>query len=198
MRMVLAVALALLTAGCTGGSGDTDTDSDADDSPATTAAEPEPAAVADLDPPADGRARLVIGSSLDLTLVVERCHRDLAAEPDGEVPSEQVTVVARGTGPDGEPVMVDVRRFRSQGASPTITDTVRVVEGPEDAPRRVLEAQRFEVDGLVTDPRDPAADDPLLRVTDREVHASGVFAPPGAFADDGGLVAGELAISCTG
>ena len=196
MRIVLAVALALLPTGCTGGSGD----AGSDDAPTTTAdaAQPEPAAVPTLDAPADGRARLVIGSSLDVTLAVERCHRDLAAEPDGEVPSEQVTVVARGTGPGGEPVMVDVRRFRSQGASPTITDTVRVVEGPEDAPRRVLEAQRFEVDGLVTDPRDPAADDPLLRVTDREVHASGVFAPPGAFADDGGLVGGVLAISCTG
>ena len=196
MRMVLAVTLAVLSIGCTGGPDDADTD----DASATTAppAGPEPAAVPELDTPSEGRARLVIGASLDVTLVVERCHRDLAAEPDGEVPSEQVTVVARGTGPGGEPVMVDVRRFRSQGASPTITDTVRFVEGPEDAPRRVLEAQRFEVDGLVTDPRDPDADDPLLRVTDREVRASGVFAPPGAFADDGGLVAGVLAITCTG
>ena len=196
MRIVLAVALALVPLGCTGGSGDDEPDGGSATS--APAIEPEPAAVPDGDAPADGRARLVLGSSLDLTLVVERCHRDLAAQPDGEVPSEQVTVVARGTGPGGEPVMVDVRRFRSQGASPTITDTVRVVEGPEDAPRRVLEAQRFEVDGLVTDPRDPDADDPLLRVTDREVHARGVFAPPGAFADDGGLVEGVLAISCTG
>ena len=51
-------------------------------------------------------------------------------------------------------IPLSVRRYRSQGASPTITDTIRVTQGPVDTPTAVHEAQRFEVDGLVTDPRD--------------------------------------------
>ena len=194
MRLAATIVLVLAVAACTGGGDDASEAGDTDTT--VTGGAPEPLAVDDVPVPAEGQARLALGGSLDLTLPVERCVLDLAAQPDGQIPSEQVTVVARGATPDGQPLMVDIRRFRSEGASPTITDTIRVVEGPEDAPVRVLEAQRFEVEGLVTDPRDPEADDPLLRVADRRIDARGVFAPPGSFADDGGLVEGAVSVTC--
>ena len=81
---------------------------------------------------------------------------------------------------------------------PTITDTVRVVQGPADAPTSVLEAQRFEVDGLVTDPREPEASAPLLRITEAGIEATALFAVPGSFAEDGGLVEGAVSIACAG
>ena len=77
---------------------------------------------------------MVLGTSLDVALDVETCTRDLGAQPDGEIPSEQVTVRATGERDDGVPVVLDLRRFRSQGAAATITDTVTVLEGTEAAP----------------------------------------------------------------
>lgn len=152
----------------------------------------------DISEPGPGEAHVVLGTSLDITLVVETCTRDLGAQPDGQVPSEQVAIQASGARADGVPVLLDLKRFRSQGASPTITDTVTVLEGTEATPVRVLQAQRFEVDGQVTDPRDPEADDPLLRVTEQRIVARGLFAPPGSFAADGPLVEGSVSIACTG
>jgi hypothetical protein len=185
-------------AACAAGDGDGGgSGADGPDGPSTTVqgAAPEQLAVTDLGRPADGQARLALGGRFDVTLDVTTCTRDLDAAPDGEVPSEQVVVEATGE-VDGVPLSLSVRRYRSQGASPTTTDTVRVTHGPPDAPTAVLEAQRFEVDGLVTDPRDPDADDPLLRVTDAGIAAEGMFAPPGAFADDGGLVEGAVSVGC--
>lgn len=193
MRVAATIVFVLAVAGCAG---------DDDASPATDATTtaapgvPEPLAVDDVTASASHQLRVALGSFLDATLPLEQCVLDLGAQPDGQIPSQQVTVVARGEAEDGQALTVDIRRFRSEGASPTITDTIRVVLGPEDAPQRVLEAQRFEVDGLVTDPRDPDADDPLLRVTDGRVDGTGVFAPPGAFADDGGLVEGAVSVAC--
>lgn len=190
----------MLLAACSGGSGD----DAASDQPAPTEATveatvaPPPVPTEQLPVPEAGRARVVLGPTLDTTLAVEECVRDPGAVPEGQVPAEQLVVVARGTRSDGVAVSLDVRRFQSAGAASTITDTVTVVEGTDDAPERVSVAQRFEVGGQVTDPRDPDADDPLLLVREESITASGIFAPPGAFADDGDLLAGRIAISCTG
>lgn len=200
MRMVWAIAAVLVLAGCSGGDGDGSSSAGptSSTSPAVSFEAPEAAAVPDLPPAAAGRARVVLGSSLDVELTVERCRIDLGARPQGQVPAERVSVRASGEAGDGTPVVLEVLRLASAGASPTITDTVRVTEGPADAPTRALEAQRFEVGGLVTDPRDPAADDPLLVAAGNSIEATGVFAPPGAFAADGGLVAGVLSVACAG
>ena len=197
MRTVWVIAGVLALAACGGGDGGgPDASTSSSTSPELSLEAPEPVSVRELDEPAPGRARAVLGSGLDVELVVERCRVDLEALPDGQVPAERISVRATGEAGDGVPVTLEALRLASAGASPTITDTVRVTEGPVDAPTRVLEAQRFEVAGLVTDPRDPDASGPLLTTEGRAVEASGVFAPPGAFAADGGLVAGLVSISC--
>lgn len=156
----------------------------------------EPLATTDLGSPVAGTARVVLGSSLDVTLEIAECRLDLDAQPAGQVPAELVGIEATGATADGTPVLLDVKRFRSAGAATTITDTVTVLEGTEESPVRVVVAQRFEVGGQVTDGRDPDADDPLLRVTQAAITATGVFAPPGAFAGDAGAVEGAVAIAC--
>lgn len=162
----------------------------------TTTVAPHPAADVPLAPPERGAGRLVLGSSLDVTLEIETCVRDDAATPEGTAPAELVVVEAAGTRSDGVAVLVEVRRFRTAGELPTITDTVTVVEGDEAAPQRVLQAQRFEVGGQVTDARDPGADDPILRLRADSVSGEAVFGPPGAFAGDEGLVTGRFALGC--
>lgn len=204
-----ALALALALAGCSG-SGDTGSEDVGSDGTGDGSAEgpdgvttDEPAGVealpsAEPEPPTDMEARVVLGAELDVALTVQACERNLGARPDGQVPAEQVAITATGARDDGTPVLLDVRRFVSAGAAPTITDTVTVLVGTEEAPERVLVAQRFEVGGLVTDLRDPDADDPLLRVGEQAVEARAVFAPPGAAAGDDGLADGIVLISCRG
>lgn len=159
---------------------------------------PEALASADVDAPAAGEVRVVLGRSVDTVLTVSSCTLDPGAEPDGEIPAELVALRASGTTDDGSPVNLDLRRFRSAGASTTITDTVTVAVGDPEGPDLALVAQRFEVDGVVTDGRDPDADDPLVRTSGETVEARGVFAPPGAFVDDGGLVEGLVVARCEG
>lgn len=196
--VVAALLVGVIAAGCSS-SGDDDgvgASSGATSTEPVVVVGPEPL-TATVDPPTDGMARVVMGAALDVTLEVETCERDPGATPDGEVPAERITVVARGASADGTPVVLDMRRFVSQGAAPTITDTVTVLEGTEDSPERVLQAQRFEVGGTVTDLRDPDADDSLVRVTDAAVTATGVYAPPGGVAGDAGLVEGAVAVTCS-
>lgn len=194
--LVIWTAAGLLgLAGCSGDDGP------GDQAAASTTVPPanevEPLAGPVVAPP-EGKARVALGSSFDLVLTVTTCRRDPAAVPVDEVPAERLSIVASGERSDGTEVVLDLRRFASAGAAPTITDTITLIEGPESSPDRVLVAQRFEVGGVVTDLRDPDADDPLLRVTERTVEASGVFAPPGGSIGNSGLVAGAVAATCTG
>ena len=131
-----------------------------------------------------------------IDLEITTCTIDLDAEPDGQVPAELLGVSAIGETDDGTTVNLDVRRFRSVGASPTITDTVTIVFGDPDAPERALVAQRFEVDGLVSDIRDPDARSPLLVVGPGGFEGRGLFAAPGADVEDGGAVEGVVRGTC--
>lgn len=131
-----------------------------------------------------------------IDLEITECTIDLDAQPEGQVPAELLGVSATGETDDGTTVSLDVRRFRSVGASPTITDTVTIAFGDPDAPERALVAQRFEVDGLVSDIRDPDADDPLLVVGSGGFEGRGLFAAPGADAEDGGAVEGVVRGTC--
>lgn len=186
-------------AGCAG-----DDDAETSSSPSTTAgststsqAPVEPLAGEISRDPGAGQARIALGSSLDATLEITDCEHTPDAQPDGQVPAELLVVAASGTTTEAAPVRLDVRRFASEGAAATITDTVTVTVGDPENPDQALVAQRFEVDGAVTDPRDPDADDPLLRISEDRVEAAGVFAPPGAFADDLGLVEGIFVAVCS-
>lgn len=144
-------------------------------------------------PSEPGTAVVVIGGDEAATLEITSCAIDTSAQPDGQVPAELLSLTAAGVTADGVEVQLDVRRFRSLGASPTVTDTITVVEGDPEAPDRALVAQRFEIDGLVTDLRDADADDPLLRITGSVVEGGGVFALPG---ETTGVVEGRLRAVC--
>lgn len=143
-------------------------------------------------------AALVFLADVDgmIDLEITECSIDLEAEPDGQMPAELLGVSATGETDDGTTVALDVRRFRSEGASPTITDTVTLAFGDPEAPERVLVAQRFEVDGLVSDIRDPDADSPLLVVGPGGFEGRGLFAAPGADVEDGGAVEGVVRGTC--
>lgn len=143
-------------------------------------------------------AALVFLADVDgmIDLEITACSIDLDAEPEGQVPAELLGVSATGAMDDGTAVDLDVRRFRSVGASPTITDTVTIAFGDPEAPERVLVAQRFEVDGIVSDIRDPDADAPLLVVGPGGFEGRGLFAAPGADVEDGGAVEGVVRGSC--
>ena len=143
--------------------------------------------------PAPGTGVVVLGQGEVMAVTISPCTIDASAQPEGEVPAELLSLTAEGETAAGVEANVDVRRFRSLGASPTVTDTITVVEGDPDDPERALVAQRFEVDGLVTDLRDPEADDPLLRIAGSTVDGGGVFAPPG---ETTGLVEGRLRAVC--
>lgn len=138
------------------------------------------------------------GGTTQLALDVDACTITPDATPDGEVPAELLGAAASGATDDGTEVRLDVRRFRSQGASPTITDTVTIVFGDPDAPERALVAQRFEVDGLVSDLRDPTAGDPLLVVGPGGFEGRGVFGPPGSDVEADDLVEGVVRAACDG
>ena len=193
--VVIAVTASGLLAGACG---DDDVDDGAVSSTSTiaTTTQPivEPAPSMPDVQPESGTGVVVIGGGEAVTLEVVGCTIDASAQPEGQVPAELVSATAGGTTASGAELLVEVRRFRSLGASPTVTDTVTLVEGDPEAPDRALVAQRFEVDGLVTDLRDPDADDPLLRVSGSTIEGSGVFAPPG---DTVGSVEARLRVVCS-
>lgn len=157
---------------------------------------PESVIRTDVQRPADGELRIVLGRQIDLVLPVVSCERDPDAEPVDQVPVALLDIRAEGRDAEDRPVVVDVTRFRSTGAATTITDTVTVLVGTEDDPVTALVAQRFELNGLVTDGRDPDATSPLLLLSASEVRADGLFAAPGDFADDGGRVEGIVRAAC--
>ncbi len=195
MRPALVIVMSmLLVAGC---GSDEDAGSGAS-STTTTAAAPAPTLgpVPDIGTGPDAALLFLADVPGMIDLEITSCVIDLAAEPDGQVPAELLGVSAIGETEDGTTVNLDVRRFRSVGASPTITDTVTIAFGDPETPERVLVAQRFEVDGLVSDIRDPDADAPLLVVGPGGFEGRGLFAAPGADVEDGGAVEGVVRGTC--
>ena len=190
---VLAACVGAVLTGC--GSGSEPDDAASGAQPTTTSVAPSIEPTGELPDflPDPGSGVLVLGRAEAVTLEVTACSIDPAAAPDGQVPAELLSLTASGTTADGVAVTLDVSRFRSLGASPTVTDTVTVVEGDPGQPDRALVAQRFEVAGQVTDLRDVDADDPLLRITGSSVEGGGVFAPPG---ETTGSVEGRLRVVC--
>lgn len=146
---------------------------------------------------ADDAAIVVLGTGIDEELAITQCTRGSLGALDGSGATEVLlNLVARGTKGDDIPVTITVRRFAAPGEVLTITDTVTYAEGPDDAPTLVLQAQRFEVSGAVTDARDPAAVGALVSDDGDLVTVDGIFGPPGAFAGDAGLVGGSIAARC--
>lgn len=198
----IVVAAVLVSCGGEDGAGDHAADGPLATSSSVATATP-PSMLGDVPDIGAGRDAAIVflpdgtGGSTQIALGVTMCVNTPDAEPDGEVPAELLAITATGRDAAGAEVHLDVRRFRSQGASPTITDTVTVAFGDPEAPDRVLVAQRFEVDGLVSDLRDPDADAPLLVVGPGGFEGRGLFGPPGGGADAPELVEGVVRASCS-
>lgn len=191
--LVTAVAVLSIAAACGGGD-----DEAATTTPFDTSFGRGPEALAgefdtDLEP---GTARIAVGQTVDAVVTVTTCA--LHPGPSTTDASAPLTLVlVEGSSEEGDRIGLEVRRNQTRTVSAeSLTDTVTVTVGPAAAPTEVLQAQRVEVNGAVTDGRDPEAAGPLLVVGTDTVEARGVFAPPGHFADDGGLQHGRVLVRC--
>lgn len=195
---VAAVAVVVLAA-CSG-SGDGDRadggtqPSDAVDvggSPTTTApAASGTAEVPALPPESPAGTGVIVVGGTSSTFAVSTCR----LEPDGSEPPGAQTLVAvdgAGTTGAGVPFTIELQRFATGTDVITFTDTVTYTDSG-----RILQAQRIEVAGQVTDLRDPDATSALVRVRADGVTAAGLAGPPGAVAGDEGITGIALDATC--
>ena len=145
------------------------------------------------EPPAPGEpgtGTIVVGSRAQ-PFEVTACR----LEPDPAEPEAARALLAvsgAGTTGRGDAFTVDVQRFATTlGEVTTYTDTVTY----ED-PARILQAQRIEVGGQVTDLRDPSATSALLRPRADGVSGAGLAGGPGDDADDEGVVGIAIDATC--
>jgi hypothetical protein len=181
--LLLLVAVALVAA-CSDddGGGDDDGASLGDTAPATSVTAPEVPAAS----PA-GSGTVVIGGSQSPFTVTE-CQLEPADDP-----TTLVRLTGAGTTGSGVPFQLEVKRLAARtAAAETFTDTITYTDTA-----RILQLQRFEVGGEVSDLRDPSARGTLLRVRPEGLSASGLAGPPGTGAAfDQGIVGMALDASC--
>ncbi len=183
-RTAALLAVLAILAGCGGGSdGGDDGVSLGDTAPRTAVTAP------DLPTPSPaGTGVVVVGGSAS-SFSVTTCR--LESHPSD--PTTLVVVTGAGTTGNGVPFQIEVRRFTADSAAAeTFTDTISYSDTA-----RILQLQRAEVDGEVTDLRDPAARGTLLRVRADGVAAAGIAGPPGTGGGDTeGLVGLAVDASC--
>ena len=162
---VLLLAL-VLVAGCSSGG-------DADDDGATLGDTAAPTKVTAPAPPATpepGSGAVVLGGTTSEFSVTE-CEL-VPADPEA---STLILVTGAGTSATGVPFQVEMRRVASPtGVAETFTDTITYSDTA-----RILQMQRIEVAGEVSDLRDSDAWSSLLRVREDGVSAVGLAGPPG-------------------
>jgi hypothetical protein len=124
------------------------------------------------------------GSSFSVT---ECTLEAAAADPKGEL----VRVKGAGTTGSGVPFEVEVVRSNTSGAAETFTDLITYADTA-----RILQVQRFETAGEVSDLRDPEARGTLLRTREGGLSAAGIAGPPGTDVDGPGLVGFALDLTC--
>jgi hypothetical protein len=102
-------------------------------------------------------------------------------------------VTGAGTTANGIPFQIEVRRFANDSdVAETFTDTITYSDTA-----RILQLQRYEVDGEVSDLRDPDARGTLLRVRPDGVSATGLAGPPGSGGEDTeGIVGLAVDVTC--
>lgn len=176
-------AVLLLAMACSGGGGDDDGASLGETLPPTAVTVPATPAASP-----SGTGVVVVGGTSSSFAVTE-C--ELAAPSDGLGTGPLVHVTGEGSTGSGVPFQVEIERFATGSDVQTFTDAVSYTDSA-----RILQAQRFEVAGEVTDLRDPDATNVLLRIRDGGVSAAGLAGPPGAVeGEDEGIVG--LAIDAT-
>lgn len=189
MKRLLGAAVgagALLMAGCSDGSDDASGPDAGDTSEASVAEVSAPAAP----PPSPAGTGVVVigGRSSELEVTSCRLEAD-PSEPEGA--QTLVSIKGEGTTEAGVPFTVEVQRFATGTDVRTFTDTLLYADSG-----RILQAQRVEVNGQVTDLRDPDATSALLRLRDDGVSLSGIASGPGDDREDGGLIGVALDATC--
>ncbi|MET0901938.1 MAG: hypothetical protein ABWZ52_01740 [Acidimicrobiales bacterium] len=180
----LVLLLALGLAACAGDDGAADDDgSDL----GTTSSIAPPVTLDVPEASAPGNGSVVIGgitSPFDVT--------ECTLEPVAEDAPELLRVTGAGTRGNGVPFSVEVLRTATQEADETFTDVITYMDTA-----RILQVQRSEVAGEVTDLKDPDARSTLLRVRPDGLSATGIAGPPGTSAPEGpGLVGLALDATC--
>jgi hypothetical protein len=141
-------------------------------------------------PSAAGAGTIVVGATTS-TFEVTGCRLD----PDPAAPeAARALVVATGAGTTsrGDPFTVELQRFATTlDDVVTYTDTIAYTDAA-----RILQAQRIEVGGQVTDLRDPDASSSLLRPRADGVSGAGLAGPPGGSAADEGVVGLAVDLTC--
>lgn len=180
----------MVVAGCSSGSSPDITTEPADTggSSSSTLARPS---IPDLPAPSSaGSGSVVVGGTTG-SFTVTSCR--LEPDPADPVSARVVVAVAGvGTTASGVAFTIEVQRFATGDDVVTFTDTVTYSDTA-----RILQAQRIEVGGQVTDLRDPKAATSLVRTRKDGVTASGLASAPGDGADDGGLMGLALDATCT-
>lgn len=180
------VVAALVVAGACSGS------SDGEDAggPDPTAAGAEIARVPDIPAPSPPGTGVIVVGGTSSSFAVTTCR----LEPDpAQPPAARALIELDGAGTTGSgvPFTIEVQRFATGTDVVTYTDTITYADAA-----RILQAQRVEVGGQVTDLRDPRAATALLRTRDGGVSAAGLAGGPGGGADDDGLIGLALDATC--
>lgn len=185
MRRLLGAALVLVAA-CSGeGEGDGD-----DGASLGVTAEPTEVTAPDIPPTSPPGTGVVVVGGASSSFAVTECQLEPGPDTDA---SFLVRVTGEGTTGSGVPFEVEVQRFTTATSVETFTDTISYSDTG-----RLLQVQRFEVAGEVSDLRDPDARGTLLRVRPDGVSATGVAGPPGAVAgEDEGIVGLALDATCS-
>lgn len=175
----------LLLVGCSGADG-------GDDDGASLGERQAPTEVTAPDVPAAspaGTGVIVVGGASS-SFAVKGCQLEPGADP-----GSLLLVTGQGTTGRGDPFQIEVQRFSTDSAvASTFTDTITYTDTA-----RILQVQRIEVAGQITDLRDPDARSTLLRVRPAGVAASGLAGPPGTAnreEDNEGIVGLAVDASC--
>lgn len=177
------LALTMLAA-CSGGG--------ADDDGATLGSTEAPVAatVPDVPDPSPAGTGVVVVGGTSSSFAVSSCR----LEPDPASPAAaraMVELAGAGTTASGVAFTIEVQRFATGTDVVTFTDTITYTDSA-----RILQVQRIEVNGEVTDLRDTRAASALLRTRADGVSAAGLAGPPGGSASDEGLVGLALDATC--
>jgi hypothetical protein len=140
-------------------------------------------------PSAAGTGVVVVGGTTSSFAVTSCRLQPDPAEPEGA--RALVALAGAGTTGSGAAFTVELQRFATGTDVVTFTDTVTYSDTG-----RILQAQRIEVNGQVTDLRDPKAASALVRPRSDGVTASGLASGPGEGTDDGGLIGLALDATC--
>lgn len=185
-RRSVAAALAVLAVGACSSDGDDDPNPDV----TSTAAADAGAGVPEVPRPSPAGTGVVVVGGTTSSFAVTSCR----LEPDSAQPEGARALVeldGAGTTGSGVPFTIEVQRFATGTDVITYTDTVTYSDAG-----RILQAQRIEVAGQVTDLRDPKAASPLIRTRAGGLSAAGLAGGPGDGPEDEGIIGLALDATC--